>query len=262
MDSVINLIKYCPKTKITTYHSKKKENIGNKFIKTINTINNLKKIKDEKAINLKNKTENLVTKQTSLKEKETHSEDKTSKNTNIRKTWDDKTIIDLSSKILMDPINKQEPNKSEMLSNINKKDLNEFVKNISVHNSDILQTKTNHQIITQGLPVHSKARLLPNEKLIEAKKIFNELIEKEIIRPSSSNWSSALLMKKKKDNSWRCCGDYRKLNSITIKDEYPVPLIRDVTTRLAEAKFFTKLDLEKHIIRYVWPMKTLKKLRL
>jgi len=97
MDSVINLIKYCPKTKITTYHSKKKENICNKFIKTINTINNLKKIKDEKAINLKNKTENLVTKQTSLKEIEPHSEDKTSKTTNIRKTGDDKTLKDLSS---------------------------------------------------------------------------------------------------------------------------------------------------------------------
>jgi len=52
-------------------------------------------------------------------------------------------------------------------------------------------------------------------------------------------------MKKKKDNTWRCCGDYRKLNAITIKDEYPVPLINDVTTRLAEAKYFTKLDLEK-----------------
>ena len=71
------------------------------------------------------------------------------------------------------------------------------------------------------------------------------MVSKGIIRSSDSNWSSPLLMKLKSDKTWRCCGDYRKLNAITKKDEYPVPLIRDITTRLAEAKFFTKLDLEK-----------------
>jgi len=102
-----------------------------------------------------------------------------------------------------------------------------------------------HHIYTEGLPTHAKVRQLAPEKLSAAKEIFDELLANDTVRPSSSNWSSALLMKLKKDGSWRCCGDYRQLNAITIKDEYPLPLIRDVTTRLGLSKIFSKIDLEK-----------------
>jgi len=100
-----------------------------------------------------------------------------------------------------------------------------------------------HNIITNGLPVHSRVRCLPPDKLEAAKEIFRDLESRKIIRRSSSHWSSALLMKKKSNGDWRCCGDYRRLNAITLKDEYPLPLIKDVTTRLADAKFFSKIDL-------------------
>jgi len=127
----------------------------------------------------------------------------------------------------------------------NSKILEGWTKSAAIKETDIQFKSTTHQIITNGLPVHTKARLLTNEKLMEAKKIFEDLRERDILRASDSNWSSPLLMKLKKDKTWRCCGDYRRLNAITTKDEYPVPIIKDITTRLAKAKHFTKLDLEK-----------------
>ncbi|GBN37309.1 Retrovirus-related Pol polyprotein from transposon opus [Araneus ventricosus] len=66
------------------------------------------------------------------------------------------------------------------------------------------------------------------------------------LRPSKSNYASPLHMVPKKGTlNWRPVGDYRALNSQTLKDKYPIPCIADFTAELHESKIFSRIDLIK-----------------
>ena len=69
------------------------------------------------------------------------------------------------------------------------------------------------------------------------------MLEQGVVQHSSSPWSSPIVMVKKKDGSWRFCVDYRKLNSVTHQDAYPLPWIDATLDSLSGAAYFTTLDL-------------------
>jgi len=69
------------------------------------------------------------------------------------------------------------------------------------------------------------------------------MLEYGIIEPAASPWASNVVLVKKKDGSLRFCVDYRQLNSITIKDSYPLPLIDNCLNALAGSSWFSTLDL-------------------
>ena len=67
-------------------------------------------------------------------------------------------------------------------------------------------------------------RMAPAE-LRELKAQLEELLSKGFIRPSISPWGAPVLFVKKKDGSLRLCIDYRQLNRVTIRNQYPLPRI-------------------------------------
>jgi hypothetical protein len=81
----------------------------------------------------------------------------------------------------------------------------------------------------------------------DEQKQLDEFLEENLktgrIRPSKSPMASPVFFIKKKDGSLRLVQDYRKLNDMTIKNAYPLPLISELVNQLRRAKYFTKLDV-------------------
>lgn len=76
------------------------------------------------------------------------------------------------------------------------------------------------------------------------KEIVDELLEKDIVRESESEYSSPVLLVRKKNGEQRLCIDYRKLNSLTVKENQPLPRIDDQIDKLQSGNYFTSLDLK------------------
>ncbi len=90
-----------------------------------------------------------------------------------------------------------------------------------------------HHLETRGPPITSPFRRLDAQMLAAAKAEFTALERDGIIRRSSSPWASPLHMVKKPVGSWRCCGDYCRLNNVTVPDTYPLPNMMDFSSRVA-----------------------------
>ena len=84
-------------------------------------------------------------------------------------------------------------------------------------------------------------RMAPTE-LKELKIQLQELLDKGFIQHSVSPWSAPVLFMKKKDDTLRICIDYRQINTVTVKNKYPLPRIEDLF-ELKGAGVFLKIDL-------------------
>lgn len=70
------------------------------------------------------------------------------------------------------------------------------------------------------------------------KKLMGEMLADGIIQPSTSLFSSPILLVKKKDRTWQFCVDYRALNTVTGKDRFQIPTVEELLDEIAGAKVF------------------------
>lgn len=99
------------------------------------------------------------------------------------------------------------------------------------------------ELTGEGSLPRSRLRPISDWKLKEVKKYLEENLQKGFIVPSCAPYASPILFAEKKDGSLRFCVDYRKLNQLTKKDRYPLPLIEETLARVTGAKYLTRLDI-------------------
>lgn len=93
-------------------------------------------------------------------------------------------------------------------------------------------------------PFNCPPRRLSYAETQALQNILDDLLEKGVIRVSESEFASAIVLVRKKTGELRMCVDFRNLNKVTAKHNYPIPLIDDLLERLGNKTLFTKLDLK------------------
>jgi RNase H-like domain found in reverse transcriptase/Reverse transcriptase (RNA-dependent DNA polymerase)/Zinc knuckle len=107
-----------------------------------------------------------------------------------------------------------------------------------------LTTLIKHRIDTNNAPpFRQPLRRFPPAHVEAISDHVDSMLKQGVIEPACSPYASNIVLVRKKDNTYRCCIDYRQLNSVTRKDAYPLPRIDVCLDAMANAKWFSTFDL-------------------
>lgn len=101
-----------------------------------------------------------------------------------------------------------------------------------------------HQTVTNSEPI--KQRYYPISPVVQ-KSIHNELdmmLKDGTVESLTSPWASPIVLVRKKDQTYRFCVDFRKLNKVTVKNAYPLPMVSVTLDKLRNAHYLSTLDIK------------------
>ena len=101
------------------------------------------------------------------------------------------------------------------------------------------------ELVPGTRPIRQQFYRLSEEKRKLMKQEVEYLLKNGLAKPSKSPWASPCVLVPKPGNKIRLCTDYRKLNSVTIKDSFPLPRITDILDSIGNAAFLTQIDMLK-----------------
>ncbi len=103
-----------------------------------------------------------------------------------------------------------------------------------------------HDVDTgDAAPIKQNPYRIPPYRQDAVKDELQYMLEIGAIEKGTSEWSSPLVPVLKPDNTVRPCIDFRKVNSVTRADAYPIPRLEDCIDRIGQASFVSKFDLLK-----------------
>ncbi|XP_070054194.1 uncharacterized protein [Nicotiana tomentosiformis] len=103
-------------------------------------------------------------------------------------------------------------------------------------------------LVSSNRPISIPPYHMAPAGLKELKEQLQELLDKGFIRPSVSPWGVPIMFVKKKDGTMWMCIDYRQLNKVTIKNNYPLLRIDDLFDQLQGARVLSKIDLRDDLV--------------
>ncbi|XP_053294792.1 uncharacterized protein LOC128455141 [Pleuronectes platessa] len=138
-----------------------------------------------------------------------------------------------------------------LVGHLNVVKCDELIKLINSYLSLFSDTPTQTHLIEHDIdvgvaePIKQRFYRVSDEKRRQLDAEVQYMLDNDIAEPCSSNWASPCLLVKKADASLRPCTDYRKVNSITKPDLYPLPRMEDCIDMVGSATFVSKFDLLK-----------------
>ena len=103
-----------------------------------------------------------------------------------------------------------------------------------------------HKIVLKdpnSSPFKERFCQIPPPQLDEVCVHLKMMLDAGVIQPSKSPWCNAVVLLRKKDGSLCFCIDFQKLNSLAVKDSYPLPCICETLESLAGAAHYSTLDM-------------------